>query len=478
MTDTPWPYATITSLSQDLQKGRLSPVELVERSLDRINTLDPHLNAFRLVSPERALTQARAAEAALKAGLSSGPLHGISYAAKDLFDAQGLPTTAGCHLLADNIAVEDSAAIRRLTQAGMILLGKTNTVQFAYSGIGINHDHGTPHNPWHRVHHVPGGSSSGSGVAVAAGLVPMALGSDTGGSVRIPASLCGTTGLKTTVGRVSRAGVYPLSWSLDSVGPLTRSVEDAALVYQALQGPDPNDETTWGRPPQNVLAGLRDGVAGLRLAFGETVFWEDADPEVAKAVRECGHVFETLGASVRSIALPEAEEARRLNPRGLIIAAEAYTLNQKWVENHYDQLDPVVAERILLGKAIRAPEYLQNLRAWTDLRARVTHALRDIDALLVPATILPARPFTELDADRDVYTTHNLAYLRNTTIGNILNLCGVAVPCGYTCQGLPVGLMIYGKAFHEEMILRVGHAFQQATDWHRRTPDLAWIAKG
>ena len=206
---------------RDLRTGGLSPVELVERFLDRISALDPTLNAFRLVCPERALTQARAAEAALKAGLSSGPLHGIPYAAKDLFDAQGLPTTAGCRLLADNIAVEDSVAIRRLTQAGMILLGKTNTVQFAYSGIGINHDHGTPHNPWHRVHHVPGGSSSGSGVAVAAGLVPMALGSDTGGSVRIPASLCGTTGLKTTVGRVSRAGVYPLSWSLDSVGPLT-----------------------------------------------------------------------------------------------------------------------------------------------------------------------------------------------------------------------------------------------------------------
>ncbi|MCJ7830525.1 MAG: amidase family protein, partial [Desulfobacterales bacterium] len=211
---------------------------------------------------------------------------------------------------------------------------------------------------------------------------------------------------------------------------------------------------------------------------GETVFWEDADPEVEKAVRECGRVFETLGASVRSIPFPEAEEARSLNPRGLIIAAEAYTLNQKWVEEHYDQLDPVVAARILLGKTVSAPEYLQNLRAWKGLRARVTHALRDIDALLVPATILPARPFVDLDADLDVYTTHNLAYLRNTAIGNILNLCGLAVPCGYTRQGLPVGLMIYGKTFHEEMVLRVGYAFQQATDWHRRTPDLSWTAKG
>jgi len=210
----------------------------------------------------------------------------------------------------------------------MILLGKTHTVQFAYGGVGINHHHGTPHNPWHAVPHAPGGSSSGSGVAVAAGLVPMALGSDTGGSVRIPSSLCGTVGLKTTVGQISRTGVFPLSWTLDSVGPLTRSVEDAALVYQALRGSDPQDPSTQGIPPQNVLTRLKDGVRGLRLAFAETHFWDQVDAEVTRAVRACGEVFHGLGAQVDSLEFPEAAEAQECNPRGLVVAAEAYTIHQ------------------------------------------------------------------------------------------------------------------------------------------------------
>jgi aspartyl-tRNA(Asn)/glutamyl-tRNA(Gln) amidotransferase subunit A len=209
MTETPLHWLTISELSQRIRHGALSPVELTEHLLSRLAAMDGTLHAFKLVARERALAQAQAAEWALKAGQDVGPLHGIPYAAKDLFDAKGLPTTAGSNLLEHNIAAADATVIRRLTQAGMVLLGKTHTVQFAYGGVGINHHHGTPHNPWHAVPHAPGGSSSGSGVAVAAGMVPMALGSDTGGSVRIPSSLCGTVGLKTTVGQISRAGVFP-----------------------------------------------------------------------------------------------------------------------------------------------------------------------------------------------------------------------------------------------------------------------------
>src|SRR5262245_61211193 len=298
MTETPLHWLTISELSQRIRHGVLSPVELTEHLLSRLETLDGTLHAFKLVARERALAQAQAAELTLKAGQDVGPLHGIPYAAQDLFDVKGLPTTAGSNLLEDNIAAADATVIRRLAQVGMILLGKTHTVQFAYGGVGINHHHGTPHNPWHAVPHAPGGSSSGSGVAVAAGMVPMALGSDTGGSVRIPAALCGTVGLKTTVGQISRAGVFPLSWSLDSVGPLTRSVADAALVYHCLRGADPHDSSTQGLPPQDVLTGLQDGVQGLRLAFAETVFWDQADPEVAQAVRACGAVLNGLGAQV------------------------------------------------------------------------------------------------------------------------------------------------------------------------------------
>jgi aspartyl-tRNA(Asn)/glutamyl-tRNA(Gln) amidotransferase subunit A len=402
-------------------------------------------------------------------------LCGIPYAAKDLFDVKGLPTTAGSSLLEKNIAAANSHAVRQLERAGMILLGKTNTVQFAYGGVGINHDHGTPHNPWNLTHHVPGGSSSGSAVAVSAGMVPVALGTDTGGSVRIPASLCGTAGLKTTVGRIGRGGVYPLSWSLDSVGVLTRSVEDAAIVYQCLQGVDDSDETTLGLAVQDVLQNLKDGVRGMRLAFAETVFWEDADPEIETAVRECGRVFKELGAKVSSIEFHEAQQARRLNAKGLIIAAEAYTLNKKWLEEHFDRLDPIVAHRMIKGKEVEAFEYLQNNIAWKNLRVKTIKTLSDVDALLVPTTAIPALPTAELEADIETYAERNLSYLRNTAIGNVLNMCGLSVPCGFTEQGLPIGLMIYAKPFQENIVLRAGYAFQEVIDWHRRMPDLSWV---
>ena len=466
----PLHYQTITDLADGFRKGEMTSTRLVQNLLDRIKSLDGRLNAFRLTCPEHALEQAAAADRQIREGKARGILHGIPYAVKDLFDVKGLPTTAGASLLEKNIAAANSHAVEQLNRAGMILLGKTNTVQFAYGGVGINHDHGTPHNPWNRIPHVPGGSSSGSAVAVSAGMVPVALGTDTGGSVRIPASLCGTAGLKTTVGRVSRAGVYPLSWSLDSVGALTRSVEDAALVYQCLQGVDTNDETTWGLAAQDVLKDLKDGVGGMRMAFAETVFWEDVDPEIEKAVRECGRVFEGLGARVSSIEFSEADQARQLNSKGLIIAAEAYTLNKKWVEEHFDRLDPIVAHRLIKGKDVAAIEYLQNNIAWRNLRVKAINSLRNVDALLVPTTAIPALPTAEVDADTDIYSKRNLSYLRNTAIGNVLNMCGLSVPCGFTKQGLPIGLMIYAKPFQENIVLRAGHAFQEVTDWHRRMP--------
>src|SRR5262245_51139990 len=317
-------WLTMSELSRQIHRGELSPVDLMEHCLARVEAFDSKLHSFRLVHRERALAAAQAAALALRAGQDAGPLHGMPYAVKDLIDVQGLPTTAGSNLLLDNIATSDATVVRRLNQAGMVLLGKTQTVQFAFGAPGINHHHGTPHNPWHRLPHVPGGSSSGSGVAVGAGMVPMALGTDTGGSVRIPAALCGVVGLKTTVGQVSRAGVFPLSWTFDSVGPLTRSVADAALVYQAMRGPDPLDASTRGTAPhEDVLSTLHEGVRGLRVAFAETVFWDNADPEVVQAVRASGEVLAHLGAHVSSIAFPEAAEALTANRTGVISAVEA-----------------------------------------------------------------------------------------------------------------------------------------------------------
>jgi len=467
-------YQTITDLADSIRKGEITSTRLTENFLDRIDSLDGRLNAFKLLCPEQALEQARAADQELSNGNDLGSLHGIPYAAKDLFDVKGLPTAAGSKLLENNIAAEDSRAICSLSEAGMTLAGKTNTVQFAFSGIGINHDHGTPHNPWSQTHQIPGGSSSGSAVAVAAGLVPMALGTDTGGSVRVPASLCGTVGLKTTVGRISRAGVYPLSWSLDSVGVFSRSVEDAALVYQCLQGADVNDEITVGVSSHDVFKELKEGVKGLRLAFAESVFWEDLDPEVAHSVRACGDVFKALGADVGSIDFTEAEQARALNPGGVIIASEGYTLNKKWLEEHFNELDPVVAQRMIKGKEISADQYLQTNYFARQLRAKAGNTLKNIDALLVPTTPDPAKPLAEIDTTMENYLAHNIRYLRNTSIGNILNFCGLSLPCGFTASGMPIGLLICGKPFQEDVVLRIGHAFQQATDWHRCNPDLLW----
>ncbi len=469
------PYSTIVELGRALRAGSTTPTALAKQYLQRIDQLNGKLGAFKLVTAERAMAQARAAEAEMSAGIDRGPLHGIPYAAKDLYDVAGAPTTAGCPLLESNIAKRDCAVIRKLNNAGAVLLGKTITVQFAYGGAGINNQQGTPHNPWHREPRLPGGSSSGSAVAVASGMAPMALGSDTGGSVRIPAALCGVSGLKTTVGQISRAGVFPLSWSLDSVGPLTRTAEDAALVYAALAGPDPDDDSTRAFHDMDVLARLDDGVDGLRLAFAETVFFDGAEDDVAALVRATGNVFSDLGAPVDKIDFPQAQRAVELNPRGLVIAAEAYTLNRELLDNRFDELDSVVAFRMIKGAETPAHEYLKTELEWRKLRASAMEQLADVDALLCPTVMIGATPVAEVAHDMERYAKRNLQCLRNTAIGNTLNLCAVTVPCGFTENGMPVGLMIYGKSFDEATVLRVARAYQKATDWHTQHPKLDWV---
>jgi aspartyl-tRNA(Asn)/glutamyl-tRNA(Gln) amidotransferase subunit A len=477
MAQRPLHYRSLSELSREIHAGRLSPVTLTEALLSRISALDERLHAFSQLIPERALAEARAAEAAIRGGRLLGPLHGIPYAAKDLFDVAGMPTTAGSRLLRGNMAVQDSAVTQRLAEAGMVLLGKTHMVEFAYGGAGINHVMGTPHNPWHSEPHLPGGSSSGSGVAVAAGLAPMALGSDTGGSVRIPAALNGITGLKTTVGRVSRHGVFPLSYTLDSVGPLARTVADAALVFQVLQGVDPRDATTRGVAPVDALAGLQRGVQGMRLGIAEGLFWEDVDAQVGAAVREAAALFTGLGATVTSIEVPAAAEAMALNRRGNVIAAEAYAIHRERIADHADEIDPIVLPRILLGRDMVAADYIDVVRAWTRLREEALTQWDTLDALLVPTTAAAALPLSRVDGDLETYMTHNVKYLRNTAVGNILDWCGLSVPCGFTDQGLPIGLMIYGRPFAEATVLRIGQAYQEATEWHLRTPQLDWAGE-
>lgn len=467
-------FEPLSVLAAGLRDGRWTPVGLAEEFLSRIAALDGPLHAFLQVTPERALAEARAAGAAFRQGRDSSPLQGIPYAVKDLFDVEGLATTAGTRLRAGHRAAADCTAVARLKTAGMALLGKTHTVQFALGAVGVNHDQGTPHNPWSAVPHVTGGSSSGSAVAVAAGLAPVALGTDTGGSVRIPAALCGLVGLKTTVGRISRAGVYPLSWTLDSVGVLSRTAEDAALVYRALRGPDAGDPATSGVGPPEGPERLDAGVGGLRIAFAETGCFDDVDAEIVAAVREAGNVLRGLGARVEGMAVPEfAAVARELIPSPFL-RVDAAAVNEEYVRGRAAELDPIVASRIQEGLEVPAVEYCRLLRRREELQAAALGTLRDVDLLLAPTTLLPALPLAGIDRSLPVCLAHNLKYNRNTALGNYLNLCGASVPCGFTRAGLPIGLMLYAKPFQEGLVLRAAHAYQQATPWHTRRPDLEW----
>lgn len=467
-------FQSISELAEQFRSRSVGPVELTEYLLNRIDALNGKLHAFRTVIRERALAEARAAEEAMRNASDRGPLHGVPYVAKDLYNVRGEATGAGFHLLNDNVVDDDCTVIKRLSNAGMVLLGKTHTVQFAFGAVGINHDVGTPHNPWSPRPHAPGGSSSGTAVAVASGLAPMGLGSDTGGSVRIPATLCGTVGLKTTVGRISRAGVHPLSWTLDSVGPLTRSVEGAALTYQAMQGEDRNDDTTIGIGPDEVMSRLKAGVKGLRIAFGETLFFDDADSEVESAVRQAGEVFKSLGAQVDHMETPEVEEAMSDPDRALMIPAEACYFNRRHLDDHYDEMDRVVAERMIAGRDLPAWRYFGALRRWSGLRARIQETLSDVDVLLAPTSMIPSLPLDVIDADIDTYMDYNYRYMRNTAVGNVLNLCAVSLPCGFTSTGLPIGLMIYAKPYQEAMALRVAWSYEQEAGWRDRRPDLSW----
>ena len=472
MTDTAW--MGIGELAELIRTRALSPVELAAETLERIEARNDDLHAFISTTGDRALAEARTAADEIARGAWRGPLHGIPYAAKDLFDVAGEATGAGTHLLADDIAEADCTVVARLRDAGMVLVGKTHTVQFAYGGVGINHDTGTPRNPWSTVPHVPGGSSSGSGVAVGGGLVPMALGSDTSGSVRIPASLCGTTGLKTTVGRVSRAGVYPLSPTLDSVGPLTRSAADAALVYDAIQGPDPADRTTAGQSNETIADRVADGVAGMRLAIIENFFFDDVDPEVAGAVRAAAaDALADQGAEVVSVEAPEVDEvlgSREAPHRAWTVAAEACVINRRFLATSLDELDPVVSSRMGRGFELGAVDFLQAFEDWDRLRRSFDDRTAGIDAFLVPSTPLAAKPVVEVDAHPDTYARFNAMYLRNTSIGNRFVWCGPSVPCGFTTDGMPIGLMIQGRSMAELTTLRVAHAYQRATDHHLRRP--------
>jgi aspartyl-tRNA(Asn)/glutamyl-tRNA(Gln) amidotransferase subunit A len=463
----------VAELSRLIATKEISPVEVVRAHVDRIAALDARLRCFVTVTADAALEAARAAEGELAAGSSRGPLHGVPFALKDLFDTAGVRTTGGSKILAERVPTEDATVVRRLAAGGAISLGKLTMHEFAYGPEGINVHYGTSLNPWSTAEErIPGGSSSGSGVAVAAGLVPLALGSDTGGSIRIPASLCGITGLKPTYGRVSRAGVLPLSWSMDHAGPMTRSAMDAALVLRVLAGYDPADATTSVLPVPNYAAALSGDVKGLRVGVLRAGFMDAAVPDVAATVEGAVKTLESLGARVDEVSLEHVGSVAAGSMA--IVAAEALAYHAEWVRTRPGDYQPDVIERLRAGVFVSGVHYVRAQQARALVRRAVDAALARRDVLVSPATPIAATRLGENEVAAGQGTIDvRSSLLRFTRPFNFTGHPACALPCGFTPDGLPVGLQIVGRPFDEATVLRVADAYQRATNWHTRRPPLA-----
>jgi len=458
-------WATVAELSRAFGERTLSPVDAVEALFERIRKRDPLLHAFIAVYESDARLAAEAADRAIRAGHRVGPLHGVPIALKDLVDLQGRVTTGGSKVWTDRVSPVTATLAERLIAAGMIVLGKTHTVEFAMGSFGTNTHMGTPRNPWDpAVHRAPGGSSSGSGVAVAAGLAPVAIGTDTGGSVRMPASWCGVVGLKVTAGRISTYGILPLSTTLDTPGPLARSVEDAALIFRVLNGPDPRDPQTLAWAPADPLPALRRGVGGLRLAVLPDDERDGVAADVLAAYDAAVETLGTLGARIVRPALPH-KFRHYAAATGRIIGAEGYLFVGHLVDDASLPLDPHVRPRIQLGRGVSARDYLKTLAERAERSREFAAALADADALLTPTTQTVAPPIDEIDQ------SGTAAHF--TRAGNYLGLCGLAVPNGFTAAGLPTSLQILAHAGQEATALRIGWAYEQATDWKSRRPPEA-----
>ncbi len=450
-------------LSSEIATGRLSPVAVAEAFLARIGAQNERLHAYIDVYSDSARLAAEAADKAIRSGHAVGPLHGVPIALKDLIDLEGKVTTGGSAVWRERRSTVTATLARKLIAAGMIVLGKTHTVEFAMGGWGTNYHMGTPWNPWDReVARAPGGSSSGSGVAVASAMAPWAIGTDTGGSVRLPASWCGLTGLKTTIGRVSTYGILPLAPSLDTPGPMARSVEDAALLFCVMQGADPLDRLTLSAPPPcDPFPTLRRGVKGLRLARMPASERDGCSADMLSAYDDALDALARLGAEIIDVKLPIAF-GDATAATGRIIGSEAYRLEGDLVDDMSLPVDPAVRPRIQLGRDIRAHQYLAALAERDRMKAAFLAALDGVDALLTPTTQTAAIPVEEID--------QNTTPAHFTRVFNLLEMCALSLPNGFTANGLPLSLQIACRPYDEATALRIGWAYQQATDWHERRP--------
>jgi aspartyl-tRNA(Asn)/glutamyl-tRNA(Gln) amidotransferase subunit A len=458
-------FRPVHALAAEIAARRLSPVDLVDECLARIDRLEPRLHAFLSVNDANARLAAEAADKAIRAGHAVGPLHGIPIAVKDLVEIEGEVAMGGSAAWRHRTAPHTATIMRKLAAAGIINLGKTHTVEFAYGGWGTNQHLGAPWNPWDATtHRAPGGSSSGSGVAVAARMAPWAIGTDTGGSVRIPAAWNGITGLKTTIGRISTFGILPLSPTLDTPGPITRDIEDAALLLSVLQGKDGHDPRTLSVHDVDPMRELGRGVKGLRLARLPAHERDSTDAEVLAAYDRAVDALAGLGAEIVDVRLP-ARFADLGAINGRIMSAEAYAALAELVDDNTQPLDQDVRPRVRAGAVISSRDYLVALAERERMKASFSTAIDGIDALLTPTAVTPALAVDSID--------QNTTPAVFTRWVNFLDLCAVAVPNGFTKGGLPTSLQIVCRAYAEPLALRIGHAYQDAHEWHQRVPPMA-----
>ncbi|HSF33765.1 MAG TPA: amidase [Candidatus Tectomicrobia bacterium] len=447
-------FLSAAELAPQVRKRAVSPVEIVEALLDRIEALNDNLRAYLYIANDQALAAARAAELEIGAGSYRGPLHGIPVAYKDIYDVAGMPTTAASKVMAGYLADADCTVAARLRRAGAICLGKLNTHEFASGSMEV---FGSARNPWN-TELVPGGSSSGSGTALAAHLVTGATGSDTGGSVRNPASFCGIVGLKPTYGRISRAGIIPLSWSLDHAGPMARTVADIALLLQAMAGPDRRDRSAALQPVPDYQAGLRGDLQSIRIGVPRTYFFEHGDPEVIAAVRTAIEAMQQLGASVCDIDLPHAF----LGPAAswAIAYSESFTYHRANFFARARDYTPAFLHKIAGAAFLAAEERITAQRLRQVITAEFLGALQTVDIIVSPTTAYPAYPIGGSSPQADMRSL--------TRPVSLTGLPALALPCGFTRAGLPVSMQLIGRAWEENTVLRVGYAYEQAAGWYRR----------
>jgi len=458
-------WMTVAEAAGAIAARNLSPVELMEALLERIGRLDPKLNAFIRLDADVAIHAARAAEAEIASGRQRGPLHGVPVGIKDIIDVAGLPTTCHSKLLIDNIASTDAVCVSRLRGAGAIVLGKLSTHEFAIGGPSFDLPWPPARNPWNTDHH-PGGSSSGSGSGLAAGLFPMALGSDTGGSVRNPASACGIVGLKPTYGLVSRRGVFPLSFTLDHVGPMTRTVADNALMLEVIAGHDPLDPGSAAAPAGHYTSALERGVRGLRIGFVRHFDEEDmpADPEVTAALEHVALTLQTLGAEIRDVRLPTLGEFAAVNR--VILQSEAWAIHGQWLRERPGDYGQLARRRLMSGAFLSAGDYVQAARRRLEMIGAVEAALRDVDILLCASAMDPPCRIDDPEAVERTYPR------QARTPFNVTGHPALAMMSGLSSGGLPLSVQFVGRYFAEATLFRVAREWERAAGMENKHPPL------